>query len=99
VWRATLLQMVEEIMVSKPLVGTQDSNNKKTLIVCDRISDPTGNFPQRVGIRCWRRATARMALGRRRDSGARERERMTARVGNLPAPSGKPETIDMFLPD
>jgi hypothetical protein len=30
---------------------------------------------------------------------ARERERRAARVGNLPAPSGKPETIDMFLPD
>jgi hypothetical protein len=29
----------------------------------------------------------------------RERERRTARVGNLPAPSGKPETSDMFLPD
>jgi hypothetical protein len=27
----------------------------------------------------------------------RERER-AARVGNLPTPSGKPETIDMFLP-
>jgi hypothetical protein len=28
-----------------------------------------------------------------------ERERRAARVGNLPTPSGKPETIDMFLPD
>jgi hypothetical protein len=30
---------------------------------------------------------------------ARARERRAARVGNLPIPSGKPETIDMFLPD
>jgi hypothetical protein len=30
---------------------------------------------------------------------AREGERRAARVGNLPAPLGKPETIDMFLPD
>jgi hypothetical protein len=30
---------------------------------------------------------------------ARERERRAARVGNLPAPLGKPETIDMFLLD
>jgi hypothetical protein len=29
----------------------------------------------------------------------RERERRTTRVGNLPALSGKPETIDMFLAD
>jgi hypothetical protein len=30
---------------------------------------------------------------------ARGREKRAARVWNLPAPSGKPETIDMFLPD
>jgi hypothetical protein len=36
----------------------------------DRISDPTGNL-----MWCWRRAAARTALGRRRDGGARARER------------------------
>jgi hypothetical protein len=44
----------------------------------------------------WRTATW-TALGRRQAGDARERKRRRRLGFGLPAPSGKPETIEMFL--